>query len=321
MVPTSRIYPDHIQSYFNRLVDSGRKTSTLKQYTSDLDKFLVWIEDKKGSIDLNEIKSLTELDYREYINHLLTCKHSDATIRRLLSVLKGFLAYQNIYIDFELDRSEIGTQRDLGEKDFVNNEEFDKLLKSMKTRDHATTPLGAARGILISRNVAILLLMRYYGFSPTDISLINMVDIQFPQNIVELPYDSGKRRKFALRAEHKKWILDYFTSIPKDRRPRYNSNDPLFVAYNNRHESYQYDYDLAMPKRLSVRAIQKMIKEEVLRVDLRKISAMNLRNQCILDSLTEGKPDESIILTFDLKNSFSLHRYKRYLKKKQNSNS
>ena len=314
----SRSFPEYIQSYFDNLTESSRKASTIKQYVSDLDKFLTWLEDYKDSIELDALKSLSDDDYKSYITYLQNAKHSAATIRRLFSVLRGFLTFLNITISFKLDQAEIEGLRELTAKDFISEDDFKTLLKSMKTKDNADSPLAAARDQLIDRNVAIVLLIRYYGLTPKEISMIDMANINFPQNTLEIPAEHGQRT-FKLIDEHKKWILDYFNSIPKDRRPRYYKADPLFVAYNNRYESYQYDHAEAKPKRLSVRAIQEMIKDEVRRAGLRKLSAVNLRNQCILDALSFGTPDKSIMDKFNLSGPVSLFRMKKYLIKKQPS--
>lgn len=307
----SRSFPEYIQSYFDSLTESGRKASTIKQYVSDLDKFLTWLEDYKDSIELDVLKNLSDDDYKTYITYLQNAKHSAATIRRLFSVLRGFLTFLNITISFKLNQAEIEGLRELTAKDFISEDDFKTLLKSMKTKDNADTPLAAARDQLIDRNVAIVLLIRFYGLTPKEISLINMANINFPQNTLEIPAEHGQRT-FTIIDEHKKWILNYFNSIPKDRRPRYYSADPLFVAYNNRYESYQYDHAEAKPKRLSVRAIQEMIKDEVRRAGLRKLSAVNLRNQCILDALRDGKTEETILFGFNLTTSLSLYRYRKY---------
>lgn len=309
----SRLFPEHVQKYFDSLIESDKKPATVKQYTSDLDKFLVWIESYKGATDLNTLRSLQRSDIENYIHHLQESKHSAATIRRLFSVLKGYLTFLNITITFNIKDTGVESLRELDANDFISEKELNALLKSMKTKFNSDTPLAAARDYLIDRNVSIVFLMRFYGMTPTEISSINMESVNFAHNSIKLSSKYGER-KIVFSDDHKKHLLLYFNSIPKAFRPRYNSKDPLFVAFNNVSTSFQYDYVAGMPKKLSVRGIQKMIKMEVGHADLRKLSAANMRNSCILDDLKANIPDEIIVTKYNLTTAFSLHRYKKYIK-------
>ena len=91
-----RLFPDYVENYMDFLVEKGRKRSTLKQYSSDLEKFFDWMDDFKGAIDLNTLRSLSSQDLEAYVDHLYNMKLSDATFRRLISVLNRFLKYLDI---------------------------------------------------------------------------------------------------------------------------------------------------------------------------------------------------------------------------------
>ncbi len=169
---------------------------------------------------------------------------------------------------------------------------------------------STARDYLIERNLAIVYLARYYGFTPRDISLITMDKINLAQKTIEV--STGE--VYEIADEHIHYIRIYRNSIEKTIRPRLRSKDPLFVSFINRSCSFHFDYHAGMPKGLSIRGIQEMIKDEVRLAGLRKISAKNLRNACILDHLSTDKSIELVVSYFRLSDSFSIRRYINFLK-------
>lgn len=152
--------------------------------------------------------------------------------------------------------------------------------------------------------------MRYKGFRPKDFSSIITNTLNLAQSTLTFNHVVYK-----IPDTHAEYIRDYLNSIEKSKRPRWHSSDPLFVAFNNRSHDYQYDYVNEEPKRLSVRGIQEMIKDEVRLAELRKLSAKHLRNSCILDHVMSGQDDLEIQRYFHLSHPFSLHRYKKYREK------
>src|SRR5690606_26147403 len=108
-------------------------------------------------------------------------------------------------------------------------------------------------------------------------------------------------------------------SIDKEIRPRYQSNDPLFVAFFNLTFRFRFNYDTGMPQPLSIRGIQEMIKDEVKLAKLRKISAKHLRNSCILDFLSNAVSINNVLTYFRLSDQFSIRRYQEYLSNNKNN--
>ncbi|MEK3886591.1 hypothetical protein [Bacillus sp. FSL K6-3431] len=133
---------------------------------------------------------------------------------------------------------------------------------------------------------------------------------------------NGSPLIITLQDEHLEYIRDYWNSIDKEIRPRYRSNDPLFVAFFNLTFRFHFNYDTGMPQSLSIRGIQEMIKDEVKLAKLRKISAKHLRNSCILDNLSNAESINDVISYFRLSDPFSIRCYQAYLsnnKKTDNS--
>lgn len=299
----------YIENYRAILRNKGLKDSTIKQYLSDLGEFLHWMANYKDSSDINTLRLLTGQDLEDYVKYLSDKNVSDATFRRLISVLTQFLKHHGVNTSSILNKSKERPLRSLNKHDFISNEEMGELLLSMSKTNRST-----ARDYLIERNLAIVYLARYYGFTPRDISSITMDKINLAQKTIEV--STGE--VYEIADEHIHYIRIYRNSIEKTIRPRLRSKDPLFVSFINRSCSYHFDYHAGMPKGLSIRGIQEMIKDEVRLAGLRKISAKNLRNRCIIDHLSEGTSNHTIISYFRLSDPFSLRRYKEYLRDKEN---
>lgn len=306
------LFPDYIQSYLENLIDSGKSKLTLKQYESDIKKFINWLEKEKQSTNFETFASLQAEDIRAYFFHLREQNLSQATIRRLASVLSRLMKFHQIIAAEEIHKlSEALPMRSLTKNDFIKEEEYNRLLESLKTKGVEQTK-KSARNYLLDRNTAIVQLIRTYGLTPQEIHNLTMKNINFAQK--ELIFKGEEHiRKFTIEEEIMKHTRNYFFSIPPLFRPKYHTLDPLFVAFNNISYSFQYDYDIQRPKVLSVRAIQEMIKDEVRKVHLRKISAATLRNAAILDYLKEGHRDEQVMKRFALTSEAALRRYKQFM--------
>ncbi|MEN8702461.1 tyrosine-type recombinase/integrase [Bacillus infantis] len=304
-----QIFPEYVQKYIKDQGENGLQKGTLRRNLSDIAHFLSWIKKRCSSDDLEVIGQLTSQDFQEYIQSIEEKQLSPATIKRRLSVLKGFLRYLDINAPAVLKEGSKGRpMRPLSSDDFVTPKELQKLLRSMRSKGDIA--VQAARDFLIDRNVAIVYLLRFYGLTPSLISSIVMNDINLARKTLAISSE-GAPKTIELADEHIKPIRDYLKSIDPLLRPRYRSEDPLFVAFNNKTNSFQFDYAVGMPKKLSVRAIQKFLKDEVDRASLRKISSQHLRRTAILDALKSGLPE--IVSYFGLSDDFSLWRYRQYL--------
>ncbi len=307
------ILPDLAHSFLEDLHEAGRSKLTLKQYESDLKKFFLWLEAQQKKTDMDTLKALRKDDIQQYFVYLHNKKLSHATIRRLATVLSRFLKYHQCVAAHDIHKlSHTAPLRSLTNNDFIENNEFNKLIHTIKLRYSEATGKKAARNFLVERNAAIASLIRAFGLTPTEVYAINMNHINLSQGELSIPFGTTMK-KFAVESKIMDDIRKYFYAIPQLFRPRYHSQDPLFVAFNNISLSFQYDYDRQKPKALSVRAIQEMIKDEVKRAGLRKISAVTLRNTAILEEIQLGKTDEYIMERFSLTSEAALRRYKQYL--------
>ncbi|MFP7459218.1 site-specific integrase [Niallia circulans] len=310
--------PDYALDYMENLNQSGRSKLTLKQYESDLKKFFSWLSTYKENTKFETIKALGTDDIRAYFHYLKEKQLSQATIRRLASVLSRLMMYHQCVCAHEIHKlAEAAPLRSLTTKDFITSEEYNKLLQNLLTKDFEGTK-KSARNYLLTRNWTIVALLKTFGLTPLDIHGIEMKDVNLAQGELTL-HREDDAFLLAIPSDILTKLRAYYFSIPEVLRPKYYSNDPVFVAFNNISYSFQYDYDRQKPKALSVRAIQEMIKDEVRRAGLRKISAVNFRNAAILKELALGVSDEKVMHQFHLTSEAALRRYKQYLQNKINS--
>ncbi|MCM3362151.1 MULTISPECIES: tyrosine-type recombinase/integrase [Bacillaceae] len=309
--------PDYALDYMENLNQSGRSKLTLKQYESDLKKFFSWLDIYKENTKFETIKALRADDIRAYFHYLKDKQLSQATIRRLASVLSRLMIYHQCVCAHEIHKlAEASPLRPLTTKDFITSEEYNKLLQHLLIKDIESTK-KSARNYLLSRNWTIVAILKNFGLTPIDIYRIKMKDLNLAQGELTLNREDAPLT-LPLSHDIMTKLRDYYFSIPEAFRPKYYSNDPVFIAFNNISYSFQYDYDRQKPKALSVRAIQEMIKDEVRRAGLRKISAVNLRNAAILEALATGASDEKVMRQFHLTSEAALRRYKQYLLSKIN---
>ncbi|PEW23537.1 integrase, partial [Bacillus thuringiensis] len=88
-----------------------------------------------------------------------------------------------------------------------------------------------------------------------------------------------------------------------------------FVAFDFTRGTYHWSYEEDAPKFLTEISIQKMIRLEVKRANLRKgISAQHFRNTYILRSIQGNNFHEQIMQQIGFKSNLSLKRYYDYYK-------
>lgn len=297
--------PAYMADFLQSLYTSGRSSATIKQYSSDLKPFAAWLESSKKIVSLDDFKAQSASDVISYLHAQRSKGYTAATIRRHGSVinrLRRFYGLDPLGVIHIV--SEVEPLRKLSEKDFINDLQFRKLLKSIKAEDVDAVSKAVSRNVLIDRNLTIVFLMRYFGLTPSEINHLNMSDLNLSQGILNL-----RGRHVLLKDAYLKHLRAYIHSIPMLFRPKYNSQQPVFVAFNNVSMSFQYDYYLGQPKRLSVRAIQSMLLKEMEKAGLHGMSALHLRNTCILESLNIDQSSEELATYFGLNDVFSLRRY------------
>lgn len=172
----------------------------------------------------------------------------------------------------------------------------------------------------MDRNIAILNLLIDYGLSLQELTALTMHHVHFETNTLSIPATAGVERTITLAKEDKKQLYNYYKSIPEPVRPKYHSDNPLFVAFDFNRGTYRWVYENDAPKALTEIAIQKMIRLEVARANLRKgISGQHFRNTYILNLIKKETPESEIIKLAGFKSKISLKRYYQYAENRKNA--
>lgn len=313
MFPTE--FTTTVQSFSSFLLNKGRKPSTIKRYVYDIEDFGKWLLKYNKLSTSNIWPSLTSNDFEEYFSVLKEQRHySDKTIHRIYVVLKRLYQYLNLSSPLE-NIEFIQPNRALRDEDFISIEVEAKLKQILTSLEGLTELQSSVRPFLINRNLSIIVLLLNHGLTLQELVSLQMKHIHFLNNTITVPGLVGIERNITLTEEEKRVLFDYYKTIPEPVRPNYNSNDPVFVAFDYNRKTFHWSYESDTPKALTEIAIQKMIRLEVARANLRKgISAQHFRNTFILRLIQENKSEEVIMKRTGFKTKISLKRYYNFIK-------
>lgn len=313
MFPTE--FTTTVQSFSSFLLNKGRKPSTIKRYVYDIEDFGNWLLQSNKLSTSNIGPSLTSNDFEEYFSVLKEQRHySDNTIHRIYILLKRLYQYLNLSSPLE-NIEFIQPNRALRDEDFISIEVEAKLKQILTSLEGLTELQSSVRPFLINRNLSIIVLLLNHGLTLQELVSLQMKHIHFLNNTITVPGLVGIERNITLTEEEKNFLFDYYKTIPEPVRPNYNSNDPLFVAFDYNRKTFHWSYESDIPKALTEISIQKMIRLEVARANLRKgISAQHFRNTFILRLIQENKSEEVIMKRTGFKTKISLKRYYNFIK-------
>ena len=306
--------PIQIADFIIHLTNSNRQQSTIKICAHDLSSFFNWIEKNKPDFSSDSWVNLKRNDYDEYFAYLKDKNSSDANLRRIASHLNSMLHFYGLTNQIGPLKATEQKQRALTAQDFATDKDIKILLKSVVSEKGLSDSQRDMYKYLAYRNLVILVLMINYGLTINEVRAINMKDINFAQNTLDVGKGT-KKRQIELSVEDKKIMYRYFTDIPLLLRPKDYTDDPFFIAFHPRKMVFWYDYNKLSPRRISDSGMKRIIENEVERSGIKKgIRSTHFRNSCILKKLKEGWPNDQMIKYFGLSSRHALYRYKRYLK-------
>ncbi|PEY32097.1 integrase [Bacillus cereus] len=316
-MPTKE-FQDTIQYFASFLLNKGRKPSTIKRYVYDIEDFGHWLQ-KSKKLPLHNIwTTLGTKDYEAYFYDLKQRrKYSDKTMHRVYIVLNRLYQYLQLPNPLEEMQLSIQPNRALRDEDFISKEEEKRLQYILTSLDGLTERQSAVRPILQDRNISIVHFFLNYGLSLQELAGLQMKHVHFENNTITVPGITGIERTIVLSEDDKKRLFSYYKIILEPVRPKYHSTDPLFVAFDYTRNTFRWIYENDAPKALTEIAVQKMIRLEVARANLRKgISAQHLRNTFILRLIEHHVSEEEIIKQVGFKSKLSLKRYYDYINQK-----
>ncbi|PEM39283.1 tyrosine-type recombinase/integrase [Bacillus pseudomycoides] len=309
-MPTKE-FQDTVQHFSSFLLNKGRKPSTIKRYVYDVEDFGQWLQKSTKLPTCNIWMTLDKKDYEAYFYDLKKKRqYSDKTMHRVYIVLNRLYQYLQLPNPLEGMQLSIQPNRTLRDEDFITKEEVKTLKSILSSLEGLTEKQRSVRPLLMDRNISIVHLLIHNGLSLQELVGLQMKHVHFENNTILVPGIVGIERTILLTEEDKKRLFNYYKTIPEPVRPSYHSNDPLFVAFDFTRKTYHWSYENDAPKALTEIAVQKMIRIEVKRANLRKgISAQHLRNTFILRLIEHGILEEQIIKQVGFKSKLSLKRY------------
>ncbi|WP_227935893.1 tyrosine-type recombinase/integrase [Alkalihalobacillus deserti] len=309
------MFPSFIQEYIDQLTRKGRKSSTIKRYMYDINDFSYWLHKKRATTkEINWI-SITREELELFFTELIEKRNYHVrTIRRIHSVLKQLARYQKSLGQSELkpieeiDPPEM-TYSLLQESEWLTLKEKQQLFKTLTSTNGLSDQQIETFPFYRERNTFIIRLFLQYGLTLHEVHHLSMNDIKFERNQIKIQ-SANLVRMIKLNEEDKQLAYSYFKKIPEPVRPRFYSNDPFIIAFDFKRKTFHWSYDDDQPKRMSMIAIQKMLRMEVKRAQLRKgISAQTLRNTFILSTLLKDIPSDELVQRIGYTTPLSLKRY------------
>lgn len=308
-------FEDTLQNFSFFLSSRGRKISTIKRYVYDIEDFGRWLQTSNRFQETNVWNKIDKEDFEAYFQELIyKRKYGEKTIHRIAVVLKKLYQFLDIPSPIVEMQGITPPNRALRKEDFITKEEEKKLKNILSSPEGLSEEQLSVRPLLIDRNVSILSLLLDYGLTLQELVSLQMQQVHFGKNMITVVHSKGNERIISLEEEDKIRLFTYYKTIPEPVRPRYHSTDPLFVAFDFKRGTFRWVYDNDAPKELTAIAVQKMIRLEVARAQLRKgISAQYLRNTYILRCLERNMSTEEIIKRTGFLSHLSVKRYAEYV--------
>ena len=306
--------PVQITDYIVHLNESNKKQSSIKICIHDLSSFFKWIEKNKPHFCNDKWLNLKRNDYLEYLAYLRVKKMSEANLKRISSHLNGMLRFYGLYSDIGPLRRDKSKYLILDPKDLISDSDVKTLLASILSKKGLTETQLQMHPYLRYRNLSIVTLMINYGLTLSEVHNLNIEDINFSQNKVEIHKENDKRI-IEISSADKKTLYKYFTDIPILYRPREYTNEPFFLAFSPKKLVFWYDNYSNRPKRISKVGISRLIENEVERAGIEHARAIHFRNRCILKKVELGFSNQELIDYFGFKNRQALYRFKHYVDK------
>ncbi|PEX16968.1 tyrosine-type recombinase/integrase [Bacillus cereus] len=310
---------DILQGFSSYLLNKGRKPSTIKRYIYDIESCIQWLQQSERLSEDISWESLCKKDFEAFFMYLIEERqYSDKTVHRIYIVLNRLYEYLDLPSPIESVINISPPNRALRTEDFISLQEEERLKQVSASLEGLTEKQRTTRPMILERNLSIIILLLDYGLSLHELVALRMKHVHFENNTLSIPEDTKINRTIQLKEEDKLHLYHYYKTIPEPVRPRYHSDDPLFVAFHFMLGTYLWSYDDDAPKFLTEISVQKMIRLEVKRANLRKgISAQHFRNTFILKMIQQQCTAEHIVKQVGFKTYVSLKRYNTYY---ENSN-
>lgn len=219
----------------------GYSPNTVRNYEIDLKQFLNYLE--KNNIDKEELNSIDFRMIRSYLGGLYK-RYKKTTISRKLSAIRSFFYYvERNGLNEGNPAAEISSPKQGNYiPEYLNVDDMFRLLEALEPK----TPLEA-------RNLAIIEMLYSCGIRVSELTGLNVPDIDFKQNLVRVIGKGNKERIVPVGKKALNAVKNYLDSTHELRKKKLNDGQsgemPLFL--NNK------------GVRLSSRSVSTIIKKYV----------------------------------------------------------
>ena len=262
--------PDYLNSFLDYTVTILNKSlNTVKEYNYDIANFLKYIKsDKKiddyknidiSSMTIEEISKITIDDIHSYLAYMATTLNSKATTRaRKVSSIRVFFNYLTVKAKLLKDNPAL----------YLETPKIGKRIPKYLTLDESKKLLDVSKDENNRNNVrdfAITTLFLNCGMRLSELVGINITDIVFSENKLNVIGKGNKERTIYLNKACVNAINDYLAVRPKEAI-KISSKDALFLSERK--------------ERISNRTVQTIIRKELLKagLDINKYSTHKLRH-------------------------------------------
>ena len=265
--------PDFLNSFLDYSITILNKSpNSIKEYNYDLRNFLKFIKIEFGlsaekdyskvdihDLDINIIKKIKLEDIHKYISHMATdLRSKPATRARKVSTIRVFFKYlasKAKLIETNPAQNLETPKLDKRLPKYLSLEESRKLIEVTKTASDENK----------ERDLAIITLFLNCGMRLSELVGINIKDINFSENKLNVIGKGNKERTIYLNKSCMDALNDYLKVRPHEG-VKYESKDALFLSKRK--------------ERISNRMVQEIVKRELAKagLDLNKYSTHKLRH-------------------------------------------
>ena len=262
--------PEFLNSFLDYTVTILNKSpNTVKEYNYDIANFLKYIKSGKktenfkdldiSSMTIQEVSKITIDDIHSYLAYMATSLNSKATTRaRKVSSIRVFFNYLTVKAKLLKDNPALYLETPkIGKRmpKYLTLDESKKLLDVSKDEKNRNS----------ARDFAITTLFLNCGMRLSELVGINITDIIFSENKLNVIGKGNKERTIYLNKACVNAINDYLAVRPKIT-VNISSKDALFLSERK--------------ERISNRTVQTIIRKELLKagLDINKYSTHKLRH-------------------------------------------
>ena len=265
----SKKYIDEFKTYLG--VEKNFSSHTLRAYCSDIVSFVIWLGETSCT-DVNFEK------LREYLHFIQRFEYQKTTIARKTASIRTFYKFlsREKYIDSNPAISLTAPKRPKPLPKFLTPEEVEQILNNVKI----DTPAGY-------RNRVILELLWATGMRVSELSSLNLGDINLDENEIRVFGKGAKERIVLMSDRAKNYLFQYIKSarnlIPTSPYSVISSDEDSPVFINN--TGY----------RLQNNTIRKVIKETVDLIELPKKVTPHVFRHSFATKLIENGADLRVV--------------------------